>query len=280
MAIIFPGAAVKPWRSPPTGLFSLLDPTSGGVPNLGANDGAYILPLTICPFEDYRPLIASRSAQFHGIPVCPAEFGMKWHSGSVCRRLTSILLETPATWATACTDAIRGDTCGRINTRTVPRMPTSCTSTCGGAGLNIARDAGTYLYNVDAPWDNALTHTAVHNTVSVDGCEQMTPCQPLPVPGLGSSGKIKQSIEADPDILQRDTGLACRLPQLGVRHERSVTVFSDEHWEVQDCLLFIKGQTSRQRTFRLHWLLPDWDWQMDEIERTASNCACDPRMAG
>jgi hypothetical protein len=52
--------------------------------------------------------------------------------------------------------------------------------------------------------------------------------------------------------------------QLGVRHERSVTVFGDEHWEVQDTLLFIKsGQPPR--TFRLHWLLPDWDWQLEEI---------------
>ena len=39
--------------------------------------------------------------------------------------------------------------------------------------LGRALSAGTYLYNVDAPWDNALTHTAVHNTVSVDGSEQM-----------------------------------------------------------------------------------------------------------
>ncbi len=38
-------------------LLSLLDPDSGRTPNLGANDGAYIFPLTICPFYDYRPVL-------------------------------------------------------------------------------------------------------------------------------------------------------------------------------------------------------------------------------
>ena len=41
-------------------------------------------------------------------------------------------------------------------------------------GLNIARDAGTYLYNAPAPWDNSLTTTLVHNTVTINGRDQMT----------------------------------------------------------------------------------------------------------
>ena len=45
-------------------LLSLLDPSSGGVPNLGANDGAYILPLTNCAFEDYRPLLQAAVRSF------------------------------------------------------------------------------------------------------------------------------------------------------------------------------------------------------------------------
>ena len=43
---------------------ALLDPVSGRTPNLGANDGAYILPLTTLPFEDYRPVTQAAGAAF------------------------------------------------------------------------------------------------------------------------------------------------------------------------------------------------------------------------
>ena len=41
-------------------------------------------------------------------------------------------------------------------------------------GLNVAQDAGTYLYNAPPPWDNALARSEVHNTLVVNGLEQMT----------------------------------------------------------------------------------------------------------
>src|SRR4029077_18696339 len=40
-------------------------------------------------------------------------------------------------------------------------------------GLNLARDAGTYLYNGDPPWNNGFSGTAVHNTVTLDHQDQM-----------------------------------------------------------------------------------------------------------
>jgi hypothetical protein len=44
----------------------------------------------------------------------------------------------------------------------------------------------------------------------------------------------------------------------GVKHERTVTVYSDEHWVVEDTL------TSKEpHTYRLHWLLPDWEWEVE-----------------
>jgi len=45
-------------------LFSLLDDESGRVPNLGPNDGAYLFPLSVLPFDDYRPVI--QAAAFSG----------------------------------------------------------------------------------------------------------------------------------------------------------------------------------------------------------------------
>ena len=42
-------------------------------------------------------------------------------------------------------------------------------------GVNLCCDAGSYLYNGAPPWENGLAATAVHNTISVDGLDQMTP---------------------------------------------------------------------------------------------------------
>ncbi len=47
-------------------LLNLSDPESGRVPNLGPNDGAYILPLTVLPFADYRPVLQAASRAFLG----------------------------------------------------------------------------------------------------------------------------------------------------------------------------------------------------------------------
>ncbi len=38
-------------------LLSLYDPKTGRMPNLGSNDGALILPWSICDYQDYRPTI-------------------------------------------------------------------------------------------------------------------------------------------------------------------------------------------------------------------------------
>jgi asparagine synthase (glutamine-hydrolysing) len=47
-------------------LSSLTDRESGSAVNLGANDGAYIFPLTICQFTDFRPMVQAASLALTG----------------------------------------------------------------------------------------------------------------------------------------------------------------------------------------------------------------------
>jgi hypothetical protein len=47
----------------------------------------------------------------------------------------------------------------------------------------------------------------------------------------------------------------------GVRHERRVTVYADERWVVEDRLI-----SRESHTYRLHWLLPDWEWKVENRE--------------
>ena len=44
----------------------------------------------------------------------------------------------------------------------------------------------------------------------------------------------------------------------GMRHERRVTVYADERWTVEDRLI-----SKELHTYRLHWLLPDWAWKVE-----------------
>jgi hypothetical protein len=124
-------------------------------------------------------------------------------------------------------------------------------------GLNIAQDAGTYLYNAEPPWDNPLVTTRVHNTVTVDGRDQMTRAGRFLVLDWVNAYS-KNLIETDENISSR--ARAYHRGFHGIKHERTVTVYQNERWVVEDKL------TSPQRTphvYRLHWLLPDYEWKME-----------------
>jgi hypothetical protein len=137
-------------------------------------------------------------------------------------------------------------------------------------GLNITQDAGTYSYNAEPPWDNPLVTTRVHNTVTVDGCDQMTRAGRFLVLDWASAHS-KNLIETDENIFGR-----VRAHHQGygnVKHERTVTVYQDEHWLIEDKL------TSPRRTphvYRLHWLLPDYEWKMEARESGVELCIKSP----
>jgi len=80
-----------------------------------------------------------------------------------------------------------------------------------------------------------------------------------------TNAHAKHLLEADENILGR-----VRSYHRGygdVKHERTVTVYRDERWLIEDKL------TSPRRhphTYRLHWLLPDWEYQLEETESAVS----------
>jgi hypothetical protein len=127
-------------------------------------------------------------------------------------------------------------------------------------GLNITQDAGTYLYNAAPPWDNPLVTTRVHNTVSVDGRDSMTRAGRFLVLDWANAYS-KNIIEADENILGR--ARAYHRGFHDVKHERTVTVYQDERWLVEDTLIVYRYVP---HTYRIHWLLPDYEWKFEELE--------------
>ena len=237
-------------------LFSMLDPATGWTPNLGANDGALILPLAVAPFSDFRPTVQAAARAFLRYQM----LGGVWDEMSLWLGLSAHEKAYDSSLYLA--DHPRGrESWGYLRASTFPSRLGHMDQLhldLWWRGLNITQDAGTYLYNADPPWDNSLVTARVHNTVTVDGRDQMT-----------RGGRFmtldwfpaysKNVFATDEDVLGQV--MAYHKGYRGVRHERRVTVYDDERWVVEDKLI-----SEESHTYRLHWLLPDWEWKVEDRE--------------
>lgn len=241
-------------------LLSLLDPDSGHVPNLGANDGALIFRFSVQPFADVRPVAQAAARAFLGANMPPGPwdemslwFGLPLVAGgSEFIRYPGDHIYAPHSWG-----YLRA-----VKFKSRPSHADQLHFDLWWRGLNIAQDAGTYLYNVPTPWDNRLTSTLVHNTVSVDGREQMTRAGRFLYLDWADATS-KRHFETRAGFSQRASAQTDAYALLGIRNERTVTVFDDERWLVEDELFNPERQP---HTFRLHWLLPDWEYEIESSE--------------
>lgn len=236
-------------------LFSLLDNVSGRTPNLGANDGALIFPLSAADFRDYRPTVQAVSRAFlrTSLPSGVWDEMSLWFGLPANERV----INSDA----YLTENVRGKNSWAYLRASRFRSRLSHIDQLHldlwWRGLNIAQDAGTYLYNAESPWDNPLVTTRVHNTVTVNGRDQMTRAGRFLVLDWVSAYS-KNLIEADAAILGR--ARAYHRAYHGLKHERTVTVYQNERWVVNDKF---SARSRLERTYRLHWLLPDYEWALE-----------------
>lgn len=248
-------------------LLALLDPDSGQAPNLGANDGAYIFPLTICPFGDFRPVLyaAARAFLDYDLPHGQWDEMSCWFGVHLDDKR---YVHLPRYLG----DQIYGkDSWAYLRTAQFTSRPSHADQLhldLWWRGLDLTQDAGTYLYNAPAPWNNCLTTALVHNTVTVNGRDQMTRAGRFLYVDWVNAYR-QGSFESDPSILQRLRGRYLNFWQ-GYRHTRLVTVFSDEHWRVEDEIVpwrLLPLRFSHPVSwYRLHWLLPDWEWDAEKSD--------------
>jgi hypothetical protein len=239
---------------------SMLDSDSGQVPNLGANDGANIFPLTVLPFADHRGVAGAAARAFldYNLPGGSWEEMGLWFGvggrGSKSVDLPRYLgdqLYGKTSWGYFRT--------AQFNSR--PSHADQLHLDLWWRGLNIATDAGTYLYNTPAPWNNSLVTAFVHNTVTVNGRDQMKRAgrflyldwvnayrKPLPTEGETELGRIRG-----------------RYWRRNYRHTRIVSLREPDHWQVIDEIL-PERMPWQKKTIkaRLHWLLPDWEWMLEQ----------------
>jgi hypothetical protein len=230
-----------------------LDPLSGRVPNLGHNDGSNILPLSSAEFDDYRPVVQAASRAFR---AGPALLPGPWDD--LCLWLDIPIRNSnnpPPSGGNPLDQLILGDRRDWAALRAVqfhsrPAHADQLHVDIWHQGTNVAMDAGTFRYNAPPPWENGLTGTLVHNTLTINGCDQMTRAGKflwLDWAQAQVESCTPQEISAHHDGYRH----------LDVLHHRSLRRGDAGGWLIEDDVLPLR-QITEDYTVVVNWLLPDW----------------------
>ena len=250
-----------------------VDSKSGRAPNHGSNDGSHIFPLAACDYRDFRPLLRLGSCVLDrpsALQPGPWDEAALW----LCGKSAKSAEREPAYTVTSAPGYHRVGNknswalvrAGRYTRR--PFQADQLHVDLWYRGLNLARDAGTYLYNGEPPWNNGLAGTSVHNTVMVDRRDQMRRAGRFlwldwaQASGRSFSTRLSKTSTDSPDCFEGEHNGYRRL---GVTHRRMVQCVTEDAWVIVDDLL-----GTGEHELRLHWLLPDLPF---EVSATSPFCA-------
>ncbi|MBI2824143.1 MAG: alginate lyase family protein [Planctomycetia bacterium] len=163
-------------------LTAMIDPKTGRAPNYGANDGALVLPLACCDFTDYRPVAQAANYLLKGsrlFPAGPWDEEMLWLCGPepLAARVQGggrpahfsapvggyYTTSGPRSWAFTRVHAYRDR----------PHQADMLHVDLWYDGVNVLADGGSFHYYAQPPWQHFFESTAAHNTVEIDGRDQM-----------------------------------------------------------------------------------------------------------
>ena len=247
-----------------TWLWSMTDAKTGDAPNIGANDGARLLPLVNAAYRDFRPSIQLAAALFKNVSAYEHDSGLnaslQWldveagmpsvmpksqsfdHGGfHVLRNQFSMaVLRYP-----------------RFKFR--PSQADALHLDFWLSGANVLRDAGTFSYNAkDAEW---FSGTSAHNTVEFDKRDQM--------PRLGrflfgdwlKAEAVKQvSVDGT-----RISAAAAYTDPRGAKHSREIELHDDS----LICTDMISGEFKEAV---LRWRLAPTHWRIEGSSVVGKYC--------
>lgn len=237
-------------------LMNFVDPLTGNVPNIGANDGAHILNFTHADYRDFRPSVTLAANVFLGEAVYGA-------TGAVIARWLNIAtVHTP-------TEKLRSrvfDAGGfavlrqgmAMATLRYPRFrfrPSQADALHLDLfidGVNHLRDAGSYGYNIDEKWMNYFSGTEGHNTVMFDNRDQMPRLSRF----LFGDWLITNSAGPLNNTDERTTFSAKYTDRQGSAHKREI-VLSADSLRVTDTVSGFSNNAV------LRWRLVPGNWHID-----------------
>lgn len=235
-------------------LFTLIEPSSGDGPNLGANDGARLLPLTDTGYRDFRPSVQTAMALFADRLAYDRE-GI-WNTPLHCLgiRLPQAQAEPPRSrqFDDGGYAVLRAETAMALlrypRFRFRPSQEDALHVDLWVDGTNVLRDAGTFSYDADRQTLDTFNGAAGHNTVQFDGRDQM--------PRLGRF-LFGEWLQADSVAFDtgRSTAEAAVTDWRGACHHRQIAL-EDGRLTVRDHL------AGRFSSAVLRWRLAPGDWSI------------------
>lgn len=164
-------------------LYAFVNPSTGDAPNLGANDGARLLPFPETDYRDFRPSVQLAAALFCQKLAYPVRPGQATHGQDV---LQIFGMAAPAEQLSQPASRLYDEGGYALlvqgNARSYIRYPRYRFRPSHADGLhldfwlnerNILRDGGSYSYAAEAAWQGYFGEVASHNTVQFDGRDQM-----------------------------------------------------------------------------------------------------------
>lgn len=240
-------------------LHQIMETSTGRVPWYGQTDGAHILPLTNCDYLDMRPVVQAThyaTQTTRAYPSGPWDESLLWLFGPAALAAphepvpqTDLQAQAGGYYTLRNPDGFAFMRCAAYRDR--PGQADMLHVDLWHKGQCIAGDAGTFSYNAPAPWNNPLAGTTVHNTVVVDGLDQMDRAGKfLWLPWV--HGQVHAWGRSRTGLLgywQGEHDGYTRLPD-PVRHRRAVISLGRGRWLILDHL-----RAPVEHAYRLHWLL-------------------------
>jgi len=159
------------------------NPDDGRLPNYGANDGSHPVLLSTCDFSDFRPTLQALSIVTRGERIYHAgpwdEMSMWLFGPRIAELPFKAAKKRTTSFSHTGHHVLRGKAensfgtfrCGTILDRfsQIDMLHLDL----WWRGQNVLADPGSYLYNGPREWHDHFTRTEGHNTVQVDGHDQM-----------------------------------------------------------------------------------------------------------
>jgi hypothetical protein len=239
-------------------LAALASPVTGDAPNLGANDGAHLLPLTDAPTRDFRPAVSAAAALFAGADAhadsADARNHLLWLGIQPVGRPLVLMPSDPSPDA----GFVRMNHERSLVVLRVPRYrfrpgqadPLHLDLWLDGE--NILRDGGSFSYADPRRGLTFYPGIASHNSVQFDGRE--------PMPRLGTflwgQWLSASNVHAPTTDGLMSTAAAAYVDAFGAHHSRSLRLQSLS-LEVTDELRGL------QRSAVLRWRLLPGLWRLE-----------------
>jgi len=249
-------------------LYQLQDEESGSLPLYGPNDGALILPLSNCDYLDFRPAIGAArylTSQQRSYDAGPWDEELFWLFGAEVldnpvgkTERKNFSAEPSGYYTLRSENGFVFTRCGLYKDR--PGNADALHVDLWWKGENIACDASTYSYNAPQPWNYALSRTQYHNTVAVDGRDQMDKVGKfLWLPWLTTAQRYATQSEAGHLTYWEGEHHGYHRLEAPTTHVRSIVQLPSEQWLILDRL-----ESQKNHDYCLHWLLNDYPFEWDE----------------